>query len=79
MKSLAICRHQVLCVNKPAGLLSQADRTGDADVLEMAREYVRVATNKPGEAFVALVHRLDRPGMSLKLDVSVSRLLHYHS
>ena len=53
---------QMLCVNKPAGLLSQADRTGDTDVLELAREYVRLATNKPGDAFVALVHRLDRPG-----------------
>lgn len=53
---------QVLLVNKPAGLLSQSDRTGDVDVSSLAREYVRVAANKPGEAFVALVHRLDRPG-----------------
>lgn len=52
----------MLCINKPAGLLSQGDRTGDIDVLSLAREYVRVAANKPGEAFVATVHRLDRPG-----------------
>ncbi|CAN0069662.1 unnamed protein product, partial [Ectocarpus fasciculatus] len=51
----------VLLVNKPAGLLSQSDRTGDMDVAALAREYVRVAANKTGEAFVALVHRLDRP------------------
>ncbi|CAB1113246.1 unnamed protein product [Ectocarpus sp. CCAP 1310/34] len=53
--------NHVLLVNKPAGLLSQSDRTGDADVAALAREYVRVAANKTGEAFVALVHRLDRP------------------
>eukprot|EP00752_Nemacystus_decipiens_P011114 g9874.t2 len=53
--------NHVLLVNKPAGLLSQGDRTGDVDVSSLAREYVRVAANKPGEAFVALVHRLDRP------------------
>lgn len=52
----------MLLVNKPAGLLSQSDRTGDVDVAALAREYVRVAANKTGEAFVALVHRLDRPG-----------------
>ncbi|CAM9568608.1 unnamed protein product, partial [Sphacelaria rigidula] len=51
----------MLWVNKPSGLLSQGDRTGDADVLGLAREYIRVAANKPGEAFVAMVHRLDRP------------------
>ncbi|CAM9998731.1 unnamed protein product [Ectocarpus sp. 8 AP-2014] len=53
--------NHVLLVNKPAGLLSQSDRTGDVDVAALAREYVRVAANKTGEAFVALVHRLDRP------------------
>lgn len=53
---------QMLWINKPAGLLSQGDRTGDVDVLALSREYVRVATGKPGEAFVAMVHRLDRPG-----------------
>lgn len=52
----------MLLINKPAGLLSQGDRTGDVDVSSLAREYVRVAARKPGEAFVALVHRLDRPG-----------------
>lgn len=52
----------MLLVNKPAGLLAQSDRTGDMDVAALAREYVRVAANKTGEAFVALVHRLDRPG-----------------
>lgn len=49
-------------MNKPAGLLSQGDRTKDADVAALAREYIRVTMNKPGEAFLALVHRLDRPG-----------------
>lgn len=62
MPSRVSCSWQVICINKPAGLLSQGDRTGDVDVAALAREYVRLAANKPGEAFVAVVHRLDRPG-----------------
>lgn len=64
---------KMLWINKPAGLLSQGDRTGDVDVLALSREYVRVTTNKPGEAFVAMVHRLDRPGKTTKI-YALSRL-----
>jgi RluA family pseudouridine synthase len=53
--------NHMLVVNKPPGLLSQADRTGDPDLLSQARQYLKQTFNKPGNVFAGLVHRLDRP------------------
>jgi len=53
--------NHVLVVDKPAGLLSQGDDTGDRSLLEVIADYLCVKYDKPGRAFVGLVHRLDRP------------------
>lgn len=53
--------NHLLVVEKPVNVPVQADVTGDDDLLSMCRRYIKEAYNKPGEAFVALVHRLDRP------------------
>jgi 23S rRNA pseudouridine1911/1915/1917 synthase len=53
--------NHLLVVRKPAGMLSQGDATGDPDLLSMAREFIRAEFQKPGEVFLGLVHRLDRP------------------
>lgn len=53
--------NHVLCIEKPVNVPVQADRTGDTDVLSMCREYLRIKYHKPGNVFVGLVHRLDRP------------------
>jgi 23S rRNA pseudouridine1911/1915/1917 synthase len=53
--------NHVLAVAKPAGLLVAPDGSGDASLLELARAWVRAEFRKPGDAFLALVHRLDRP------------------
>ena len=50
-----------LVVNKPAGLLSQADQTGDPSLVTWAADYLKARYHKPGSAYVGLVHRLDRP------------------
>lgn len=50
-----------LVVNKPAGLLSQADATGDPCLVSWARDYLKARYQKPGNVYVGLVHRLDRP------------------
>ena len=50
-----------LAINKPAGLLSQGDETGEPSVVDLARDYLRTKYAKPGNVFVGLVHRLDRP------------------
>jgi 23S rRNA pseudouridine1911/1915/1917 synthase len=53
--------NHLLAVCKPAGMLTQGDRTGDISLLELCRTYVKQAFNKPGKVFLGLVHRLDRP------------------
>ncbi len=53
--------NHLLAIDKPAGVLSQGDSTGDANVVDMAKDYRKRHENKPGEAYVGLVHRLDRP------------------
>lgn len=53
--------NHLLTLNKPAGLLSQADITGDPDLVTIARAYLKKKYNKPGNVYIGLVHRLDRP------------------
>ncbi len=53
--------NHLLGVFKPAGLLAQGDRTGDPTALAAAREYIREKYRKPGNVFLGLVHRIDRP------------------
>ena len=53
--------NHVLGVVKPAGMLAQGDRTGDVSALELARRYIKEKHARPGQVFLGLVHRLDRP------------------
>ena len=53
--------NHLLVVSKPAGMLSQADATGDPDLVTWAKAYLKERFDKPGNVFVGLVHRLDRP------------------
>lgn len=53
--------NHLLIVNKPPRLLSQTDKTGDSSIIELAAEYIRVKYDKPGDAFIRAVQRLDRP------------------
>jgi len=53
--------NHLLVVNKPVGLLSQEDHTGDPDILTLCKEYIKKEHNKPGNVFLGLLHRLDRP------------------
>ena len=54
-----------IVVDKPNNLPVQADSSGDADLLNMVKEYVKERYNKPGTAYIGLVHRLDRPAGGL--------------
>ena len=51
----------MLVAVKPPNMLSQADRTGDTDMLTELKEYIRVKYGKPGRVYLGLVHRMDRP------------------
>ena len=53
--------NHVIVVHKPANILSQGDITGDKDLLTVIKEYVKEKYHKPGNVYIGLVHRLDRP------------------
>ncbi len=53
--------NHLLVVDKPAGMLAQGDATGDADLVTLAKAYLKERFERPGNVFVGLVHRLDRP------------------
>ncbi len=50
-----------LAMDKPAGLLTMGDHTGEPTLVDAVREYLREKYQKPGNVFVGVVHRLDRP------------------
>jgi len=62
-----------LAVSKPPRLLVAADRTGDPNLLDLAREYIRRKYQKPGNVFLGLVHRLDRPVSGIVLFARTSK------
>ncbi|QHW34441.1 RNA pseudouridine synthase [Paenibacillus rhizovicinus] len=53
--------NHLLAVVKPPGILSQADDTGEADMVTLLKDDLKERYNKPGNVYVGLVHRLDRP------------------
>ena len=53
--------NQIIVVEKIPNIPSQQDKTGDTDMLSLVKEYIKEKYNKPGEAYIGLVHRLDRP------------------
>ena len=53
--------NHVIVVVKPNNIPSQADKTGDEDMLTIVKAYIKQKYNKPGDVYLGLVHRLDRP------------------
>ena len=53
--------NHIIVVYKPANVLSQGDATGDKDLLTVIKEYIKDKYHKPGNVYIGLVHRLDRP------------------
>ena len=53
--------NHLLVVEKPRNMLVQSDNTKDLDLLTSLKKYIKVKYNKPGEVYLGLVHRLDRP------------------
>ena len=53
--------NHLLVVEKPVNILSQGDDTNDKDMVNLLKQYVKEKYNKPGNVYVGLVHRLDRP------------------
>lgn len=53
--------NHLLVVVKPPNMLSQSDITQDPDILTLLKEYIKEEYDKPGNVYLGLVHRLDRP------------------
>ncbi len=53
--------NHIIVVEKPVNIPSQGDKTGDIDMLTLIKQYIKQKYNKPGEVYLGLVHRLDRP------------------
>ena len=65
--------NHLLVVFKPAGMLSQADRTGDEDVVSIWKAWPKKRFDKPGNVYLGLVHRLDRPVSGLMVLARTSK------
>lgn len=53
--------NHIIVVVKPVNIPSQGDKTGDEDMLTIIKRYLKEKYNKPGDVYLGLVHRLDRP------------------
>lgn len=53
--------NHIIVVVKPQGVLSQSDGSNAQDILTLLKEYIKNKYNKPGDVYLGLVHRLDRP------------------
>ena len=63
MKQLKILYedNHIIVVEKPPNIPSQGDKTNDENMLDIIKRYIKEKYNKPGNVYVGLVHRLDRP------------------
>ena len=62
-------------INKRVGDLVQGDKTGDKPLSEIVKEYIKEKYNKPGEVFLGVVHRLDRPTTGIVVFAKTSKAL----
>jgi len=67
--------NHLIAINKPAGVLSQGDDTGDNTVMDWAKSYIKDRYNKPGDVYLGQIHRLDRPVSGVILFARTSKAL----
>src|SRR3989338_558546 len=65
--------NHLIAAVKPAGVLAQSDKTGDSSMLDEVRKYVKEKYRKPGNAYIGLLHRLDRPVSGIMLFAKTSK------
>ncbi|MBP5323017.1 MAG: RluA family pseudouridine synthase [Bacteroidaceae bacterium] len=67
--------NHIIIVNKAVGEIVQGDKTGDKPLSEMVADYLKEKYQKPGDAFVGVVHRLDRPTSGVVIFAKTSKAL----
>ncbi len=65
--------NHLLVVEKPYGVPSQADSSGDKDMLTLCKAYIKQKYSKPGDVYLGLVHRLDRPTRGIMVFARTSK------
>ena len=67
--------NHLIIVNKRAGDIVQGDKTGDKPLSEVVKSYIKDTYNKPGNVYLGVVHRLDRPTTGLVIFAKTSKAL----
>lgn len=67
--------NHIIVINKRAGDLVQGDKTGDAPLADIVKSYIKEKYQKPGNVFLGVVHRLDRPTTGVVLFAKTSKAL----
>ncbi|UKK50618.1 RNA pseudouridine synthase [Prevotella sp. E13-17] len=67
--------NHVIIVNKQSGEIVQGDKTGDRPLSDIVKDYIKEKYQKPGEVFLGVVHRLDRPVSGLVVFARTSKAL----
>ena len=67
--------NHLIVVNKRVGDIVQGDKTGDKPLSDIVKEYIKDKYNKPGEVFLGVVHRLDRPTTGIVVFARTSKAL----
>jgi 23S rRNA pseudouridine1911/1915/1917 synthase len=67
--------NHLIVVNKRVGDIVQGDKTGDKPLSEVVKEFIKDKYNKPGEVFLGVVHRLDRPTTGIVVFARTSKAL----
>lgn len=67
--------NHIIVVNKRVGDIVQGDKTGDEPLSDIVKSYLKVAYDKPGEVFLGVVHRLDRPTTGIVVFAKTSKAL----
>jgi len=67
--------NHIIIVNKASGEIVQGDKTGDKPLVEILKDYIKERDNKPGNVFMGVVHRLDRPVSGVVVFAKTSKAL----
>jgi 23S rRNA pseudouridine1911/1915/1917 synthase len=67
--------NHLIIVNKKAGVLVQGDKTGDKNLAEYVKDYIKEKYDKPGDVYLGTIHRLDRPVSGLIIFARTSKAL----
>ena len=67
--------NHLIAVNKPAGILVHGDQTRDTPLSDMVKGYIKDRYGKPGDVFLGVIHRLDRPVSGVTIFARTSKAL----